>query len=178
MRVVEHRVMAAYDPAHWSDFALAHLGASAALLGLVFVALSINLSAVVGSTMLVNRAIETVLLLFSVLVSATLVLIPEQDGEVVTAELLAVAIATFASLWWLQRGGVAASRVGEDRGPSRAQFQARRALSLGGQVLLALAAISLAVEAGGGLYWWPAAVVAAYASAVTNAWVLLVEVLR
>jgi hypothetical protein len=39
-------------------------------------------------------------------------------------------------------------------------------------------AITLAVEAGGGLYWWPAGVIAAYVSALTNAWVLLIEVLR
>jgi hypothetical protein len=44
--------MAAYDPARWSDFALAQLGASAAVLDLVFVALSINLRAVVGSGVL------------------------------------------------------------------------------------------------------------------------------
>ena len=36
--------MSAYDAARWSDFALAQLGASAALLGLVFVGLSINLA--------------------------------------------------------------------------------------------------------------------------------------
>jgi hypothetical protein len=35
-----------------------------------------------------------------------------------------------------------------------------------------------AIEGGGGLYWWPAAVVAAYMSALTNAWVLLIEILR
>jgi hypothetical protein len=46
------------------------------------------------------------------------------------------------------------------------------------RVLLAGAAITLAVEAGVGLYWWPAAVTAAYVSALTNAWVLLIEILR
>jgi hypothetical protein len=29
----------------------------------------------------------------------------------------------------------------------------------------------------GGPFWWPAAVVAAYMSALTNAWVLLIEIL-
>jgi hypothetical protein len=41
-----------------------------------------------------------------------------------------------------------------------------------------VAAITLAVAAGGGLYWWPADVTAAYVSALTNAWVLLIEILR
>jgi hypothetical protein len=37
------RAVTASDPARWSEFALGQLGASAALLGLVFVGLSINL---------------------------------------------------------------------------------------------------------------------------------------
>ena len=41
--------MSAYDPAAWSDFALAQLGASAALLGLVFVGFSINLRDIAAS---------------------------------------------------------------------------------------------------------------------------------
>jgi modulator of FtsH protease len=38
--------------------------------------------------------------------------------------------------------------------------------------------VLLLVEAGGGLYWWPAAVIAAYVGAIVDAWVLLVEILR
>jgi modulator of FtsH protease len=170
--------MAEYDPARWSEFALAHLGASAALLGLVFVALSINLRAIVGSTTLVNRANETVIILASVLVSATVVLIPAQDRDVVSVELFVIAIATFSIAWRLQRGALADDPGNEGRGPSRAQFEVRRALSLGTAVLLTVAAITLSLEIGGGLYWWPVAIVAAYVSALANAWVLLIEILR
>jgi hypothetical protein len=46
----------------------------------------------------------------------------------------------------------------------RASLIFRRALGLGAQVLLAVGAITLAVEAGGGLYWWSAGVIAAYVS--------------
>jgi modulator of FtsH protease len=42
--------MTAYDAARWSDFSLAQLGASAALLGLVFVGLSINLQHLISMT--------------------------------------------------------------------------------------------------------------------------------
>lgn len=62
--------MTGYHVSEWSDFALAQLGASAALLGLVFVGLSINLRDVIGSTSLVNRAAEAVIALAGVLVAA------------------------------------------------------------------------------------------------------------
>ncbi len=45
-------------------------------------------------------------------------------------------------------------------------------------MFLAIAGVSLAAGAGGGLYWWPVAVLVAYTAALTNAWVLLVEILR
>ncbi|HUQ63377.1 MAG TPA: hypothetical protein VM121_06470 [Acidimicrobiales bacterium] len=170
--------MIGYEPARWSEFALAHLGASAALLGLVFVALSINLRDVVGSQPLVNRAAEAVVVLASVLVTATVVLIPGQDRGVLSAEVLAVAVVTSFAVWRLEGGSRAMGRKGDERGPSPSQVAFRRAMCLGAQLLLVVAAIALAVEAGGGLYWWPAAVVAAYVGALGNAWVLLIEILR
>jgi hypothetical protein len=71
------------------------------------------------------------------------------------------------------------SRPGdEQRGPPRGSLVVRRALGLGAQVLLAAGAITLTAEAGRGLYWWPAAVIAAYMSPLANARVLLIEILR
>ena len=46
----------AYRIGDWESFALAQVGASAALLGLVFVGISINLRDIVGSGPLVHRA--------------------------------------------------------------------------------------------------------------------------
>ncbi len=58
----------AYRIGDWESFALGQVGASAALLGLVFVGISINLRDIVGSGSLVHRAAEAVILLGSVLV--------------------------------------------------------------------------------------------------------------
>jgi modulator of FtsH protease len=54
----------------------------------------------------------------------------------------------------------------------------RRALGLGAAVVIAIAGVSVAVQVGGGLYWWPLAVLVAYLGALTNAWILLIEILR
>ena len=146
--------MSAYDAARWSDFALAQLGASAALLGRVFVGLSINLKDVIGSRQLVNRALEAVVALGSVLVASTAVVFRLQIG--------------------------AAGQVAQPgrEGPPPISIAVRRVLGLGAALLLAVAGITLAASAGGGLYWWPAAIVVAYLGALTNAWVLMIEILR
>jgi hypothetical protein len=170
--------MSAYDPARWSDFALAQLGASAALLGLVFVGLSINLRDVVGSRRLVNRAAEAIIGLAAVLVSATAVLIPDQSRGVVSAELLVIAGFTLAVTAALQRGASGPTVGEEGRAPPRISIVIRRTFGIGAPALLGLAGISLAAEGGGGLYWWPAAIVVAFMGALANSWVLLIEILR
>jgi len=47
-----------------------------------------------------------------------------------------------------------------------------------GTIPFVIGAISLLLEAGGGLYWIAVGILAAIAGGVTNAWVLLVEILR
>ena len=47
---------AAYDPAAWHDFVVAFVSATAALLGRVFVVVSLHLKAVVNDSVLRRRA--------------------------------------------------------------------------------------------------------------------------
>ena len=169
--------MTAYDPARWSEFALGQLGASAALLGLVFVGLSINLRELIRSRPLVNRGAETVVALGSVLVAATVVLIPHQTRALLGAELLAVAACTLGVVAALQRRAAADAPAAGGQAP-RGSLAFRRALGLGAPLVLAVAGATLLAHGGGGLYWWPASVVALFVAALTNAWVLLVEILR
>ena len=170
----------AYEIGDWSEFAVAHVGASAALLGLVFVGLTINLRDVVASRLLVNRAAEAVILLGSVLATSTVVLIPGQARGALSAELIALAAGIFAAVYLLQRGANEAEVASSEgrQGAPRVSILTRRAFGLGSPVLISLAGITLAATSGGGLYWWPVAVIAAYAGAVANAWVLLIEILR
>ena len=55
--------MTAYEPSEWTDFFVASAGASAALAGLVFVAVSINVERILQFRGLPERALATVLLL-------------------------------------------------------------------------------------------------------------------
>lgn len=160
--------MTSYESAHWTDFALGQLGASAALCGLVFVGLSINLRNVVQSNELVNRAAEAVLLLSTVLVTSTAVLIPGQDRRALGVEMILVGGGMLAAVVTLERH-VAQSGLA---------LMIRRVSGLGAVTLVVATGVSLAAGSGGGLYLWPGAIVLAYLGALGGAWVLLVEILR
>ena len=168
----------AYRIGDWESFALAQVGASAALLGLVFVGISINLRDIVGSGSLVHRAGEAVILLGSILAVATVVLIPGQRRDVLSAELIVLACALFAIIVFLQRDAVTRPSDPGTRGPPPGSLAMRRTFGLGAAVLVAVAGITLAAKAGGGLYWLPPAILAAYAGSLTDAWTLLIEILR
>src|ERR1700722_9053115 len=83
-----------FIPAQWSEFFVAQTGATAALVGLVIVAISINLKAIVQGRLLSGRAAETVVMLGGVLILSTLVLVPGQNSAILGAEILALGLAT------------------------------------------------------------------------------------
>ena len=163
----------AYDPSAWSDLFVAVAGASAALLGLLFVAVSINLERILSYKGLPERALETLLLLLGVLVVSILGLMPGQSHVALGLELLGTAaiVATIV----LRLPAARAEETGRE--PTRWRVS-RLGLRLLGTLPLLIGALSVLFEAGGGLYWIAAGIVLAIIGAVANAWVLLVEILR
>jgi hypothetical protein len=70
--------MRGYDPAAWQSFFVAVISAAAALTGLLFVAVSINLDRILkGRSFLPTRAAETLASLLLIVVSSALVLVPQ-----------------------------------------------------------------------------------------------------
>jgi hypothetical protein len=83
---------AAYEPGAWHDFAVALVSASAALLGLVFVVVSLHLRAVVEDPVLRRRAEITLGLLATTLAASAALLIPGQSREALGLELMPIAL--------------------------------------------------------------------------------------
>jgi len=165
----------AYDPSEWTDLFVAAAGASAALAGLVFVAVSINLDRIIGEAGLPDRALETLLLLVAVLLVSVVGLIPGQSSGALGTELLLVSLTIFVVIVRLPTIGMA---TGSNFAPPRSWIWTRWGLRLLGTVPFVIGAASVLLETGGGLYWIVAGIVFAIVGGVANAWVLLVEILR
>ena len=163
--------MYAYDPSEWTDLFVATAGASAALAGLLFVAVSINIERIIGEVGLPDRALETVLLLVGVLVVSILGLIPGQSEGALGLELLVVSISLTFTI-------IRLPLVREMGAPPRAWLMFRWGIRAAAMAPLIIGAASLITSDGGGLYWIAAGIVFATVGAVANAWVLLVEILR
>jgi modulator of FtsH protease len=162
----------AYDPSEWHDLFVATAGASAALAGLVFVAVSINIERIIKYPGLPERALETLLFLVVVLLVSIIGLVPSQGHAALGAELLVVSLGIGAGITRLRTIQVDSGDVPVAWTLSR---WAVRSLAI---VPLVVGGASVLVESGGGLYWIVAGIVFAIAGAVASAWVLLVEILR
>jgi modulator of FtsH protease len=163
--------MASYDPTAWHDFFVGTIGASAALTGLLFVAISINLQEILKHPRLPGRAAGTLGVLVSGLIVSGLALAPGQTNRVLGIEIALAGIIVSTQAVWVTHG-----RETPDE-PLLWLVQHLASLLLPG-VAFIVGGLSLTVGGGGGLYWVFAGVLLVFISASINAWVLLVEILR
>jgi len=157
--------------AEWSDLFIAAAGASAALAGLVFVAVSINIDRILGGSGLPEMALVTMLLLVGVLVVSLFCLIPDQSSKTLGAELLIMSLIWTGAIVTFARKSFPAQ-------PHWYQYGSRAILPLFGTVPYLVGSIVLISGSATGLDWIFAGIIGAIIGAVMNAWILLVEILR
>jgi len=157
----------------WAGFFQTQAGASASLLGLVFVGLSISFTRIIASRYLPNRALEAFLALGVNLMVATLGLVPTQSERAFAVEVMVLAAALWVSVSLLHRH---THRNVEDAVRRRAYI----ATSLGQLNGLAwtIGALALLIAGPSGTGFLVPAFLLSYALAMLNAWVLLVEINR
>jgi hypothetical protein len=159
--------------AGWSDFLVAAAGVAGALVGLVFVSISINLTRIIELPGISARAGETILLLAGTLAGTLVALMPRQSALQLGLTLLLVTVPTWIVPIALQVRSI----------QTRSYY---RPVHAGIRILLhqaatlpgVLGALSLCGLLPGGLVWFAVGAIASMLVAMFNAWVLLIEILR
>ena len=163
--------MTAYSAEAWGDFALAVAGAAAALTGLLFVAVSLNLDQILAYPHLPGRAATTLGALGTLLLVSLCMLAPAQGRLWLGGEVAAVAALLAAAV---VRTQMHARRIPN----SPEHLVTASVVLLVPAALLLVGGVSVAIGAGGGLYWVFAGTATGFAGTLLNAWVLLVEIKR
>jgi hypothetical protein len=165
----------------WEDFAIGQVGASAALAGLVLVAVSVNLDRVLAEPSAPPRVAEALVALLALLVAATALLVPGQPLWLVGAELLGVGATAWTTILVLQR------RAGRAYAASHPQpFTEKKRLLTASLIVLgqlaslpfAAAGVVLLLGNDAGLYGVALGAVGAFGLAFLDAWTLLIEIHR
>ena len=163
----------AYNPAAWTSFFSAEVDASAALAGLIFVAVSINLAQVIQHKQLVARSAKALLSLVGVLLSSSLCLVPDLSQSILGYELIAL-----GALIWT---GTTLSQQGAARKNPYVTAKAKVlhfVVTQFSAIPFLLAGVSLAFGFSGGLYWLAGGTIFSLAAAIFDGWVLLIEIQR
>jgi hypothetical protein len=163
----------AYSPQAWTGFGSAVATAAAALAGLLFIAVSINLRQILDIKSLPSRAAQTLILFGTPLVTAVLLVVPGQARLALGLELIGLGVVVGAGQLYLD---LATAHTDEDTMWRRLAGRVFPALLNCG--CLAVAGATYIAQAGGGLYWLVPSVLVALIFGLLNVWVLLVEILR
>ena len=158
--------------AGWENFFVAEVGAAAALSGLIFVAVSINLTRILEIKHLPERASETLVVLLGVLAVASFGLVPGQGALALGLEVLVVGFLLWACTIRLQW------RAFRDPTAARQWLVLRVLATQLASIPFLVAGVLLVTGCRMGLYWLVPGVIASFAAGMLNAWVLLVEIQR
>jgi hypothetical protein len=153
-------------PADWQGFAEMTGGASGALTGLLFVAVSLNASRIAGHQGLRASAVQTLVLFITPLGLAAVLLTPGQPDWGLGAELIAIGL--IAS--WILLGTRRVQHSLPDNDKQLVAIFNRRAPNVMVMLLFVASGIILACGEPNGLYLLLPASIVALASGVLNAW--------
>jgi hypothetical protein len=158
----------------WTSFLSAETGAAAALAGLIFVAVSINVTKILEFPIAAARASEALTLLMGVVFVGTFGLAPNQSARVLGGEFLVV-----GGLLWLTTMKFHSRGLRFRGRPQRWIWVVNRiALCQFATLSFCVGGIFLIRGNSHGMYWLIPGCIFSFASAMTSAWVLLIEILR
>jgi hypothetical protein len=157
----------------WQTLFSVQAESAATLTGLVFVAVSINLTRVLSSPGLPGRAAESLAQFLQVFFVCMAALIPRQTAAALATEIIVVTL----MCWVLQL----ASQINYARsrsGHPKWWLVTRVVQTHLGSVPLFVAAICLLAGSSSGLYWLVPGFFLSFFAGILNAWILLIEINR
>jgi hypothetical protein len=155
----------------WSNFFVGELGAAAALTGLLFVAVSINLARILQFPHLPTRAAEALIQLLSVLIVSTVALIPRQSATEYGVEIGVTGLL----VWAAHTRALIRSRKFDRQ---YIGFAARFLVNQVPPLPFVIAGGLLIAGRSSGVYWIVPGILLCFAAGIFGAWVLLVEIQR
>jgi hypothetical protein len=163
----------AIDLTAWHDFFVASVSSAAALTGLIFVGVSINITRILSFPKLPDRALLSIILLLNIFVISALMLIPRQSYLLVGTEVSIIAVGTY--------GFVTKMDIGIYKNTDSVYKKQYLVSMVYNQLSLLpyiAAGVAIFIWKGNGIYWLIPGIIISFIKAVADAWVLLVEINR
>jgi len=158
----------------WDSFFGAQVSASAALAGLVFVGVSINLPKIMSNPGLPNCVLEAIIALVTVLIESSLLLVPGQPVALHGVAALLVGLVMGALTATVNR---AVFREAALR-PYHRRYVAHVVLSQLAMGAFVAAGVVMLLRGAGGVYVVVPGIIVCYVVALIDAWILLIEINR
>ena len=163
----------------WSNFFVATASASAALTGLIFVGVSINLVRILAGRGLPERALNSLVLLLTILILSIIFLIPGQSPHSQGFEVLGIGLIAWILIVVMETRIVRSREL-----PYRGHFIFNMVLNQFALLPYFVCDFCILTNPAdtppgtNALHWMALAFVLSFVKAVADAWVLLVEINR
>lgn len=157
----------------WHDYMVSQAGAAAALAGFIFVGLSINLERILKYPAVLNRAAAALTMLMGVLLTASLMLVPDQSFRSLGVQALMISGVAWAVVTVLSVG-ILRDLKKQFRRRATVLFALRQIALLP----ILIGGVVLATNNDDGLQWIVRGFTLTFVVTLVEAWVILVEINR
>lgn len=157
----------------WANFFSAMAESAATLSGLIFVAASINLAKILAIPILIDRALESIILLLNILLVSALALIPGISAHAEGSKFLFNGFIVWVCMVYLDR------RIWRNSEKEHRRHAIQNTIFSQLAVLpYIIGGIMVVYQGYDGIYWVIPGIFISFIKAVIDAWVILVEIHR